>query len=79
MLEDMDDVEASCILYVKVVTFDRLEQCKVCVLTTTTIGMVILTIQHDMMFSLSFKPDCWDFLRHTSPDVHSLEELRVHY
>jgi hypothetical protein len=53
MLQDSDKTEASCALYVKVGTFDQLEQSKVCILTVTQSGTVMLNIQHYMILSLS--------------------------
>jgi len=43
MLEDMDDMEASCVLYVEVGTFNQLEPSKICVLTITILGKAVLT------------------------------------
>ena len=40
MFQDMDDIEASCVFYDKVGTFDQLEQSKICVLNVTKLGMV---------------------------------------
>jgi len=37
MLHDMDNMVASCIVYVKVGMFDQLEQTKVCILTVSKI------------------------------------------
>jgi len=74
-LHDMDHMEESCILYVKVGMFDQLEHSKICDLTVTKMGIIMLTAQHDLDFSVSFTKDSWDFLRHTSPDVLSLEEF----
>jgi len=54
MLQDMDHIEASCIIYVEVGTLNRLEQSKICILTVTTLGIAMLTIHHDMMFSVCF-------------------------
>ena len=54
MLQGIDDMEANCVFYVKVGTFDQLERIKVCVLTVTKIGIVMVPIQPDMIFSLSF-------------------------
>ena len=53
MMQGMDNMEASCILYVKVGTLVQLEQSNACILTVTKIRIVMLTIQHDMIFSLS--------------------------
>ena len=74
MLKDMANLEASCILYVKVGTFDQHEQSKLCILIITKFGIVKLILQHDMIFSLRFRCDPRDFLRQTSPDVLSLKE-----
>ena len=52
MLQDMDDMEASCILNVKVGMFDQLEQSKICVLTVTKMGIVILNVQHNLNVSV---------------------------
>ena len=50
MLQDMDNIEASCVVYVEVGTLNRLEQSKICDLTDTTLVMAMLTVHHDMMF-----------------------------
>ena len=50
MLQDMDHIEASCVLYVEVGTLNRVEQSTICVLTVTTLGIAMLTVHHDMMF-----------------------------
>jgi len=52
MLQVMDNMEASCIIHVEVGTLNLVEQSKICVLTVTTLGIAMLTIQHDMMFSV---------------------------
>jgi len=52
MMQDMDVVEASCVFYLKVGTFDQLELSEIRDLTFTKIGIVMLTVQHDMIFSL---------------------------
>ena len=44
MLQDMDNMEASYVLYVKVCKFHQLDQNKVQVVTITKIGIVILTV-----------------------------------
>ena len=54
MLQDMYNIEASCVLYVEVGTLNRLEPSKICVLTVNTLGIAMLTIHHDMIFSLCF-------------------------
>jgi len=52
MLQDMDHIEASCISYVKAGRFDQLEQNKIRVLPVTTLDIVMLTGQHDLLLSL---------------------------
>jgi hypothetical protein len=49
MLLDMDDMEASCVFYVNVVMFDKLEHSQVCFLDATNIRLVMLTMHHDMI------------------------------
>jgi len=51
MLQDVDNMEASCFFYVEVGTLNQLEQSNVCVLTGTTFGIVILTVSHFMMLA----------------------------
>ena len=63
MLQNMDNKEASCIFYVKVRTFTQLEQSKTSLLTVNETGIVRLTIQHDLIVSVSFMyypGDCLD-------------------
>jgi len=54
MLQDMDHLEPSCILYVKVGMFDQFEQSKISVLTVTSLRIVILPVHYDLMVSMSF-------------------------
>jgi len=61
MLQDMDHMERSCIVYVKVGTHNQLEQSKICVLTITPLGIAMLTVHHYMMYSLCVKKDPRDF------------------
>jgi len=44
MLQDMDPMEASCLLNVKVGRFDQLEPSKISILTVTSLGIVMLTV-----------------------------------
>jgi len=55
MLQDMDNMEASCVFYVKVGTFNHLEQKNICLLTGNELGIDRLTVQHDLIVSVSFK------------------------
>jgi len=52
MLQDMDHIVASCVIYVEVGTLNWLEQRIFCVLTITTWGIAMLTVHHDMVFSV---------------------------
>jgi len=47
MLQYMENMEGSCVFYVKVGTLTHLEQSKTFILTITYTGIVRLTIQHD--------------------------------
>jgi len=78
MLQDMDHIEASCIFYVKVGMLDQREQSKFCVLTVTTLGIVMITVQEDSTLGISFMYDPGDLLRQTSPDVLSIEGCPVY-
>jgi len=74
MMQDMDNMEASCIFYFKVVTFTQLEQSKISLLTVNKSRIVRLTVQHDWIISVGFFYYPGDFLRQTSADILSLEE-----
>jgi len=50
----MDNMEASCVFYVKVGTLTHLEQRKVCLLSVKKSGLVTLTVQHDLIVSVIF-------------------------
>jgi len=54
MLQVMDNMEVTCIFYVKVSTFTHLEQSKTALLTVNTSGIMMSTRQHDMIVSVSF-------------------------
>jgi len=73
MLQVMDNMEVSCVIYVKVSMFTHLEQSKTALLTVNKSGIMTLTIQHDMIVSVSFIYYPGDYLRQTSADVLSLE------
>jgi len=53
-LQGMDNVEASCIFYVKIGKFNQYEQSKICLLTVNKIQIVRLTVKHDLIVSLHF-------------------------
>jgi len=54
MLHNMDNMEASCIFYVKVGTFTHLERSEISLLTVNNSGIVTLTVQHNMIVSVIF-------------------------
>jgi len=54
MLQVIDNMEASCTFYVKAGTFTHLEQCKIFNLTVNKSGIVMLTIQHDLIVRVIF-------------------------
>jgi hypothetical protein len=54
MLQDMDNMEASCILYLKVSTFTHLDQSKISLLTVNKSEIVRLTIQHGWIVEANF-------------------------
>jgi hypothetical protein len=54
MLQVMDNMEASCVLYVKVGMFAHHEQGKISLLTVNKSGIVTQTVQHDMIVSVIF-------------------------
>jgi len=77
MLQDMDNMEASCVFYVKVGTFTHLEQSTISLLTVNKLEIVKLTVQHDLIVSISFMYYPGDHLRQTSADVLSLEHYFI--
>jgi len=54
MFQDMDHMETSCIFYDKVGMFDQLEQPNICILTMTALGIVMQTIQYELIVSIWF-------------------------
>jgi hypothetical protein len=51
MLQVMDNMEASCIIYVKVGMFTHLKDSIISLLTVNESGIVTQTLQHDMIVS----------------------------
>jgi len=54
MLQDLDDMEAGFVFYVKVGTFTHLEQSKNTLLTVNNTGILRITIPHDLIAIISF-------------------------
>jgi len=78
ILQDMDDTEACCVIDVKAGMPDRLESSKISILTVTKMGIVMLTVQHDLIVSVSFMEYPRDFLGQTLPDIRSLDEFPLY-
>jgi hypothetical protein len=74
MLQDMDNMEASCVFYVKVSTFIHFAQNKSSLLTVNQSGIVRLIVRHDLIVSVSFIYYPRDHLRQILADVLSLEQ-----
>lgn len=73
MLEDMDCTGACHVFYVMVGTLDQLDQSKISILTVTLLGIAILTVQHDLIFSMCFMKDLIEGMEHILTDVCSVE------
>jgi len=78
MLQDMDDMEASCNLYVKFGMFDQFNQIKICISTVTQMEIVMLTIQHNLIVCVSFIYHPSDVLRQRSPEILRVKECPVY-
>jgi hypothetical protein len=78
MLQDMDNMDASCVSYFKVGMFTHQEQSKTSCLIVNKSRIVRLHIQYDLIVSVSFMYYPWDCLRQTSADVFSLEHCRIY-
>jgi hypothetical protein len=78
MVQEMDNMEASCVFYVKVSTFTHLEQSTTTLLTVNQLGIVRLTVRYDLIVSVSFMYYPGDYLRQTSAEVLSLEHFPIY-
>ena len=54
MLQLVDNMEVSCVFHVKVSTFTHFEQSKIALLTVNKSGIMTLTVQDEMIVSISF-------------------------
>jgi len=50
----LDNMAVSCVFYVKVSTFTHVEQSKTALSTVNESGIMTLTVQHDLIVSVSF-------------------------
>jgi len=78
MLQDMDNMEASCIFHVMVGIFTHLERNKPSLLSVNTMGIVRLTLKHDLIDSVSFMYYSGDNLKQTSAHILSLEQCPIY-
>jgi len=78
MLQDMDNIEASCVFDIKVSMFTHLERSKTSLWTVNKSEIVTLTIQHNLLVSISFMYYPADNLRSTLADVLSLEQCPIY-
>jgi len=78
MLQDMHNMEASCVIYAKVGTFTHPEQSKIPLLTVNKMGIVRLTVQLGLIVSISLMWYPGDYLRPRSADVLSLKQCPIH-
>jgi len=74
----MDHMESSGVFYVKVRTFNQLEQSKICVLTGSSVGIVTLIVHYNMVTSIYFIYDPGYLLGQISPDDHSIVEFHLY-
>jgi hypothetical protein len=74
MLQDMDYIEMSCIIYVMVGTYDQLEHNNIWVRIITTLGIVMPTVHYYLVFSIRFIYDPGFHLNQTSPHVLCIKE-----
>jgi hypothetical protein len=71
MLQDMDNIEPSVVIYVKVGTFTHPEQGKKVFLPVKETAIVRLTVHHDGIASFSFMQYPGHSVSQTSADVVS--------
>jgi hypothetical protein len=72
ILQDMDHMQASCVLYVKVSRIEQLEQTKISIFTITLLEMFMLTVHHDLNVSVWFMYDPGDVFRQRSQGILSV-------
>jgi len=74
MLQDMDSMKASCVFYVKNGKLNHLEHSHIWLVTGNKVGIVRLTVQYDMLVSVSVRYHRRHFLSQTSADLFFVEE-----
>jgi len=77
MLQDMENMEATSVFYVKGSTFTHLENSKTSLLTVNQSGMVMLIVQDNLIVSVSFMDFPGDNFRQTSAYGLALEQYHI--
>jgi hypothetical protein len=77
MLQDMDNMEGSCVFYVKVSTFPHLKQSKTSLLTANKSGILRLTVKHTLIDSVSNMYYPGDSLRQASAEALFLKQSPI--
>jgi len=75
LFQDMDRLGARSVFYIMACILDRQAQYQICILTVTPLEITIQTVKHDTLFSVWFMLDTGNFLKQSSPDVHSVEDF----
>jgi len=78
MLHGIDNMEESCIFYVKLSTFTHLEHSKTSSFTVNKLRIVRLTVQHDLIVGISLIYYPGDSSRKTSADGPSLQHCLIY-
>jgi len=78
MFQDIDNMEASSVLNIKVGMFTHLEQSKTSYMTVKKTEIVGLTIQHNLIVSDSFKSYLGENLSQASADVFGFEQCPMY-
>jgi len=78
MLQYMENIEATCIISIKVGTLTHLEQSRTYLLSVNKAGIIRLTVQHDFIVSVRFMYYPGDNLRQTSADVLPLDQCPIY-
>jgi len=77
MLQDLAHIEASCHVDVEVGLLNRLEQSTICISTITTVGIAMLTLHQDEVFTIYCIYDPRDCLKQTSAAIVSVEDCTI--
>ena len=72
MLEVIDHTEECSIIYIKVGTCNQLEQNKSSILTVTTLGIVMITVEQESIFGINVMYNPGDIVRQILSEVLSV-------